>query len=87
MMPAGIASGGHTRAQRDPLRPFEDDAIGPARRLSLAALEHRSAIEALKLSYPQMEHYPAIRRSRAWLLGALIAILGLCSGPNLVSGS
>jgi putative membrane protein len=45
--------------------------------LSLAALEHRSAIEALKLSYPQIEHYPAIRRSRAWLLGALIAILGL----------
>jgi hypothetical protein len=28
-------------------------------------------------SYPQMEHYPTIRRSRAWLLGALIAILGL----------
>jgi putative membrane protein len=45
--------------------------------LLLAALEHRSAIEALKLSYPQMEHYPAIRRSRAWLLGGLIAILGL----------
>ena len=45
--------------------------------LSLAALEHRSAIEALKRSYPQMVHYPAIRPSRAWRLGALIAVHGL----------
>ena len=45
--------------------------------LLLAALQHRSAIEALKLSYPEREHYPAIRRSNAWLLGILIALLGL----------
>ena len=45
--------------------------------LLLAAVENRSAIEALKLSYPETEHYPAIRLSRARLLGALIGILGL----------
>jgi putative membrane protein len=45
--------------------------------LLLATLEHRSAIEALKLTYPEREHYPSIRRSRARILGALIAILGL----------
>ena len=45
--------------------------------LLLAALQYRSAIEALKLSYPEREHYPAIRRSNAWLLGILIALLGL----------
>jgi putative membrane protein len=45
--------------------------------LLLAALQHRSAIEALKLNYPEREHYPAIRRSSARLLGILIALLGL----------
>jgi putative membrane protein len=45
--------------------------------LLLAAQQHRSAIEALKLSYPEREHYPAIRRSNARLLGILIALLGL----------
>ena len=45
--------------------------------LLLAALQHRSAIDALKLNYPEREHYPAIRRSSAWLLGILIALLGL----------
>jgi putative membrane protein len=45
--------------------------------LLLAALQHRAAIEALKLSYPEREHYPAIRRSSARLLGILIALLGL----------
>jgi inner membrane protein YidH len=45
--------------------------------LILAALQHRSAIEALKLSYPEREHYPAIRRSSARLLSILIALLGL----------
>ena len=45
--------------------------------LLLAAQQHRSAIEALKLSYPEREHYPAFRRSNAWLLGILIALLGL----------
>jgi hypothetical protein len=45
--------------------------------LLLAALQHRSAIQALKLSYLDREHYPAIRRSSARLLGMLIALLGL----------
>jgi putative membrane protein len=45
--------------------------------LLLSALQHRSAIEALKLSYPEREHYPAISRSSARLLGILIALLGL----------
>jgi putative membrane protein len=45
--------------------------------LMLAALQHRSAIEALKLNYSEREHYPAIRRSSARLLGMLIALLGL----------
>src|SRR5271169_1686091 len=45
--------------------------------LLLAALQHRSAIETLKLSYPQREHYPAISRSSARLRGILIAMLGL----------
>src|SRR5271155_4809522 len=45
--------------------------------LLLAALQHRSAIVALKLSYPELEDYPAIRRSSAWLLGILIALLGI----------
>jgi putative membrane protein len=45
--------------------------------LLLAALQHRAAIEMLKLSYPEREHYPAIRRSSARLLGILIALLGL----------
>jgi putative membrane protein len=44
--------------------------------LLLAGLQHRSAIEALKLSYPEREHYPTIRHSNAWLLGILIALLG-----------
>ena len=45
--------------------------------LLLATLEHRSAIEALKLTYPEREHYPSIRLSRARIFGALIAILGV----------
>jgi putative membrane protein len=45
--------------------------------LLLAALQHRSAIETLKLDYPEREHYPAIHRSSARLLGILIALLGL----------
>ena len=45
--------------------------------LLLATIEHRSAINALKSNYPELEHDPAVRHSRARLLGALIAILGL----------
>jgi putative membrane protein len=45
--------------------------------LLLAALQHRSAIEALKANYPERKQYPAIGRSSAQLLGVLIALLGL----------
>jgi putative membrane protein len=45
--------------------------------LLLAALQHRSAIEALKTNYPERKQYPAIGRSSAQLLGVLIALLGL----------
>jgi len=45
--------------------------------LALATLENRSAIQSLKTQYPVREHYPKIPRSRATLLAALIAILGL----------
>src|SRR5277367_1613301 len=68
--------------------PESSDLIGPRTfgltmivigllALLLAALQHRSAIDALKLNYPEREHYPAIRRSSACLLGILIALLGL----------
>jgi putative membrane protein len=68
--------------------PESSDLIGPRTfgltmiviglvALLLAAVQHRSAIEALKLSYPERKHYPAIRRSNASLLGTLIALLGL----------
>ena len=45
--------------------------------LMFATLDHRSAIQSLKLRYPVAEDYPDIRRSRARILAALIALLGL----------
>ena len=45
--------------------------------LLLAALNHRSDIKALKLQYPEQDNYPAIPRSRAAILAALIAVLGM----------
>ena len=45
--------------------------------LLLAALENCSAIKALAAQYPAKEGYPEIRRSRALMLAALIAVLGL----------
>jgi inner membrane protein YidH len=45
--------------------------------LLLATLDHRSAIQSLKLQYPVKEDYPDIRRSRARILAALMALLGL----------
>jgi putative membrane protein len=46
--------------------------------LLLATLEHRSAVKALKVRYPSgPDQYPDIPRSRARLLAASIAILGL----------
>ena len=45
--------------------------------LMLATLEHRSAVQALRLEYPVSACYPAIPRSRAAIVAALIAILGL----------
>lgn len=45
--------------------------------LLLATLEHRSAIQALKVQYPVTEQYPELPRSRARVTAALIAILGV----------
>ncbi len=45
--------------------------------LLLAGLDHRWAIQTLKAQYPVTEQYPRIPRSRAGLLAALIAILGV----------
>jgi putative membrane protein len=45
--------------------------------LLLAALEHRSSLQALRLDYPVTEQYQKIAPSRAAILAALIAILGL----------
>jgi putative membrane protein len=45
--------------------------------LLLAALQNRSELQALKIQYPLRQHYPEIPRSRATMLAALIAILGL----------
>jgi len=45
--------------------------------LLLAALEHRSAMRALKAQYPVAAGYPEIPRSRPAQLAALIAVLGL----------
>jgi len=45
--------------------------------LLLATLEHRSAMQTLRAQYPVTEQYPNIPLSRAGMLAALIAILGL----------
>ncbi len=45
--------------------------------LLLVALKHRSDIQTLKLQYPTRDNYPAIPRSRAAILAALIAVLGM----------
>ena len=45
--------------------------------LLLATLENRSAIKALATKYPAKEGYPEIPRSRALMLAALVAVLGL----------
>ena len=45
--------------------------------LLLAALKHWSDIRMLKLQYPAQDNYPDIPRSRAAMLAALIAVLGM----------
>jgi putative membrane protein len=45
--------------------------------LLMATLEHRSAIRDLRAQYPLEHHYPYMPRSRARVLAALIALLGL----------
>jgi hypothetical protein len=45
--------------------------------LLLAALKHRLDVKTLKLQYPEQDNYPAIPRSRAAILAALIAVLGM----------
>jgi putative membrane protein len=52
--------------------------------LLLATLEHRSAIQALKVQYPVTEQYPDIPRSRARVLAALIALLGLLALASMM---
>jgi putative membrane protein len=47
--------------------------------LLLAALDHRSAIRALRVQYPFAEQSLLIPRSRAGLMAGLIALLGLLS--------
>lgn len=68
--------------------PESKDLIGPQQfgllmisiglaALVLATLDHRSAIRALATQYPAKGGYPEVPRSRAGLLAALIAVLGL----------
>lgn len=45
--------------------------------LLVATLENRSAMQALAARFPAKEGYPEIPRSRARMLAALIAMLGL----------
>ena len=45
--------------------------------LLVATLENRSAVRALAAQYPAKEGYPELPRSRALMLAALIAVLGL----------
>jgi hypothetical protein len=45
--------------------------------LLLATLDHRSAMQTLRAQYPLTEQYPTIPLSRAGMVAALIAILGL----------
>jgi putative membrane protein len=52
--------------------------------LLLATLEHRSAMQALKVQYPVTEQYPDIPRSRASVMAALIAVLGLLAPFSMI---
>jgi hypothetical protein len=52
--------------------------------LVLAAWNHRSAIQRLKTRYPVTEQFPDIPRSRATVLAALIAILGLLALLSMI---
>jgi putative membrane protein len=52
--------------------------------LLLATLEHRKAIEVLKLRYPAAAGYPSIRRSHAGHVAALIALLGLLALVSMI---
>jgi putative membrane protein len=52
--------------------------------LLLATLEHRFAVHALRARYPAAEGYPDIPRSRARVLAALIALLGLLALSSML---
>ena len=52
--------------------------------LLLATLEHRSAIAALRIDYPVAQQYPDFPRSRARILAALIALLGLLAFFSMI---
>lgn len=52
--------------------------------LLLATLQNRSAIQALAVQYPAKEGYSEIPRSRAVMLAALIAVLGLMALISMI---
>ena len=52
--------------------------------LLFVTLEQRAAINMLRVQYPVAEGYLGIPRSRANLLAALIAILGLLSISSII---
>jgi putative membrane protein len=52
--------------------------------LLLVTLEQRAAINMLRVQYPVSEGYLGIPRSRANLLAALIAVLGLLALSSMI---
>jgi len=54
--------------------------------LLLATLQNRSALQALAVQYPAKEGYSEIPRSRAVMLAALIAVLGLLALFSMMVG-
>jgi len=52
--------------------------------LLLVTLEQRAAINTLRVQYPVVEGYLPIFRSRANLLAALIAVLGLLALSSMI---
>ena len=52
--------------------------------LLIATLQHRRDIQVLKSRYPVSGQYPEIPRSRATMLAALVAILGLLAMSDML---
>lgn len=55
--------------------------------LILAALEHRSSIRTVGLTYPPAAGFPAVERSSARLLAVLIGLLGILALVLMQAGS